>query len=1716
MSIDLFDGLQKDKIIESIALSDTGSSLGFVSLPLVKKASLQPAGHWSGCISTLYEETNINVNFYRIYLDLEDGTKKLLLALECDKIGSRTPFPPNMHFQLSQLFRIPPELLFNSQGDIGILLGQDCNKVLLEKIKYVNDESTASFLPDFCEDISIYTSPASRYVTIAGSIGSGDLTSVNNKCFFTNINPSHYNGHFHFYNNASDQDMDLAQKYSCNFSVIRQQPVKTIFAPCKLLHQRHCDDDPDNSHSFSAQPFSEKWSSYNRRASPNNEAPQSSGQCVDKPDHTSLSKLSKWFVSVNKNYILPGLMIDTACKLSSFPQALFVLTMIFSLARVPATNTTSCVANVNFASFNNWFTDGCTQSNFPDISGREKFKENLMKYWNNENKKSLYVPSNHLNKAKYDNFSLLGFVIKRKNRLYSRLLYLKKAIYFVKNLNNEPLIWSFFDPTNSIIEDEDPTSEFLMAAALCKDCWKTSKACQNCKWLNSPISMKEQRDLQLIRENLSVLPDPLTGKNFIRLDFPFLVDVHKTHKPEFSNQRAAKMATVTLFKRLRKENLIQTFHDEMVKSFELGHLEILSKQEAEDVLKSTHSFANLNYALKTDSISHPCRPVCNSSAFHKSGSTNSICAQGPKLLNDLKQLFTKFRLHIYSIICDLSRAYRSIRCTKLSGNMRLHFYPSDPHDPDSLMLIIRYLVVTYGDVVASACLEIILREILAPKTKYSISKQTLCDGRFVDDLNILGNDIPTLINGLLDIVQTLEDHGFSLKMAVANFPLPHPFDKEDNDLVTVFKHQWFKKNDLLFNPITLNPSKKKRGAYTGKPLKDLTDQEIRSLQLTKTVLSRIQGQFYSLTGSFFAPILANFKIIFTQACNLSKEWKTVIKDAEFNKMVAELLIKIKNTGDNLQGFPRLLIPINHFPAILDISTDGGNLLASFTIHLSSIKISDFKQKSIISMDAGNKVKHHSIPLIEMCGAVLGVQSTADIIINHPYILEGSLQQNKIFKIRHAMDSKCSLFSLHPNNTAKNVLIKNATRLIHSLWMFITKHNPNILIQVYYLDSASNPSDICSKWQPDPIRSCNSNLWRQGCSKWMDPLFPSPNDVFIEVRHGTITWTGPSYIPSNQCTCGKTLCSTQNGPPCFCHVCTIDDMQNINQAKYITSNLSTFTTNHIEKNVIEFKFLLDNLIDFPSNIHENWLSKRNLPSVIRSLSRILTTTASDNLLGYLGVTKNWAKQHREIETKARDLFFVHEIPPLLQKLIFLSICRESQQMYPPKNLKSYNPITYNGLTMVKTRYTVEAFQTIFNTFVLPLISAHDQLLLYRSFLYAHIRKVPKTENKLGIIHLPINLTLQCLKSGPIGLISPGLRKKVSSWINDLCAHCINHLNLGRAFPHTLGDPRILSLLGQSAAFFHCCSMDTLGPFHIRNTPTSRRGTYPLYCLICVDLSSGFLSPHLIHSTKKQDIILGLRDLALKFRMPRVIISDALPSFRFLASEELFQALNSLSISLIPVQACHQFLNFAERQIQEFKKLMKSFSEDKNQSIFNQPIDLLQLNYRLRKVEHLLSLRPILSTTSDDRAVFLTPRLLSQPFLDNSTLESQIQNIINDHFNPGYIQDLLVYNSTMQKSFQEALLTYLQSAALAYEDPRILGPFKPRHSEKFLKPQINDIVLYMDSKEKSRFGKIVNIKSDTLVNLFCLQFNKLVAQDFHIRTLRLLHRPAEWNQKTGVPL
>ena len=168
----------------------------------------------------------------------------------------------------------------------------------------MNNEPIAAFLPDFCEDLSIYTSIASRYITIAGAVGQGNLTTPGNKCFHSK-NHKHYNGHFYFYNNANDLDMDTAQKYACNFSVVKQQPIKRFFAPLKLLHQNPGKDDPDNNQS--PEPKSTPSPSTPHCAQSSPKGIQNLVHSEDRPRNTSYQNLSKWFVSVNKNTLVQAL-----------------------------------------------------------------------------------------------------------------------------------------------------------------------------------------------------------------------------------------------------------------------------------------------------------------------------------------------------------------------------------------------------------------------------------------------------------------------------------------------------------------------------------------------------------------------------------------------------------------------------------------------------------------------------------------------------------------------------------------------------------------------------------------------------------------------------------------------------------------------------------------------------------------------------------------------------------------------------------------------------------------------------------------------------------------------------------------------------------------------------------------------------------------------------------------------------------------------------------------------------------------------------------------------------------------------------------------------------------------------------------------------------------------------------------------------------------------
>ena len=79
--------------------------------------------------------------------------------------------------------------------------------------------------------------------------------------------------------------------------------------------------------------------------------------------------------------------------------------------------------------------------------------------------------------------------------------------------------------------------------------------------------------------------------------------------------------------------------------------------------------------------------------------------KGTNLLGSLKNTFTKFRLHLYAIMLDLSRAYRSLYSSTQSNELHLMWWINCPKqaldDLEQALAIYKLVRVTYGDQAAS-------------------------------------------------------------------------------------------------------------------------------------------------------------------------------------------------------------------------------------------------------------------------------------------------------------------------------------------------------------------------------------------------------------------------------------------------------------------------------------------------------------------------------------------------------------------------------------------------------------------------------------------------------------------------------------------------------------------------------------------------------------------------------------------------------------------------------------------------------------------------------------------------------------------------------------------------------------------------------------------------------------------------------------------------------
>ena len=89
----------------------------------------------------------------------------------------------------------------------------------------------------------------------------------------------------------------------------------------------------------------------------------------------------------------------------------------------------------------------------------------------------------------------------------------------------------------------------------------------------------------------------------------------------------------------------------------------------------------------------------------------------------------------------------------------------------------------------------------------------------------------------------------------------------------VFYTMWFLRPDTILNIRAFRLYQRLRGKYSGL---FLDEENIETLDVTKRLVSRLQGQAYSLDGTFISPMKACFSVFLSHICQLTQKWDEII------------------------------------------------------------------------------------------------------------------------------------------------------------------------------------------------------------------------------------------------------------------------------------------------------------------------------------------------------------------------------------------------------------------------------------------------------------------------------------------------------------------------------------------------------------------------------------------------------------------------------------------------------------------------------------------------------------------------------------------------------------------------------------------------------------------------------------------------------------------------
>ena len=392
---------------------------------------------------------------------------------------------------------------------------------------------------------------------------------------------------------------------------------------------------------------------------------------------------------------------------------------------------------------------------------------------------------------------------------------------------------------------------------ICDICRQRSKGCPTCNLLSRPTSLKDMREIELVKkhiyfdkENRMVMCEyPATFSSFREL-FP----------PHLSNHFQARRISASLLKSLKKDGDLEEFDKTFRKYIEEGIIRELSSQEMEEWEKEGNcvNFISFN-AVKKEGLSEgkqKVRIVTNSSLNRPTvvgdkivqASLNSVLPQASPTFTPIEEIAMRWLAFPVSVLLDIQKAYSQLRARPGHDQMlhlrRLAWY-KDPLSEDPEPATYCLTRAHYGDSVSSALLAATITKVTDDMKEAGgtgpVSAQKILETNWVDDQIASENSVEDAFQLYEDFKKALSAYQIALHEpiissklgkydTVHSTPRREPKEGEEREMRTI---------GVIYNPFSdtyVVPAQKrmnikKRGLRIGPVLTVASIREFKQLSM---------------------------------------------------------------------------------------------------------------------------------------------------------------------------------------------------------------------------------------------------------------------------------------------------------------------------------------------------------------------------------------------------------------------------------------------------------------------------------------------------------------------------------------------------------------------------------------------------------------------------------------------------------------------------------------------------------------------------------------------------------------------------------------------------------------------------------------------------------------------------------------------------------------------